>query len=687
MSFYFINKFRLIFYIFVITLNIFEIKADEKPDSTKTYKIGEITVTEQYRNSEIRSSATLQILSAKQIENLNALQISDAVKYFSGISVKDYGGIGGLKTVSVRSLGAGHTAISYDGIVLSDCQTGQIDIGRFSLENVDMLTLVNGQSDNIFQSARLFASASVLNIKTLIPQFNDNESLKGKLSIKAGSFGLVNPAFAFNKKINRKLSFSLSGEWLSANGEYPYELDYSYLNDGIKTSEIRKNTDVKNLRLETALYAQFSKYGSGYVKSYLFNSERGLPGATILYNDKAFLSQRLNDNTFLVQAHYQKDFSKLLSIQFNGKYNNGYIHYLDTAVLNNSGFESSIYKQNEYYSSISILLRAFNNLSFAFSTDGFINNMHADFENPDLTNEFAKPVRYSLLSVMAAKYVTEKILATTSILSTLVYDKVNMSHVINNQQKLSPYLSFSYKLFDDHDLRLRTFYKNIFRMPSFNDLYYTRIGNRDLRPEITNQFDFGITYSTTPNSWIPFFSITLDAYRNTIKDKIIAMPTKNIFVWSMLNLGKVEIQGFDLTAESTFAVSKKVNLLLGTTYTYQRALDITDPASSTYNHQIAYTPRISGSGKAAIETPWVNVAYSVIWSGKRYALFQNYPENRLQGFADHSISLSHDYELYEKLLSLKFEMLNLLNENYSIIKWFPMPGRSVRASISLRFNK
>ena len=45
--------------------------------------------------------------------------------------MKDYGGLGGLKTISIRNLGAAHTAVSYDGIAVSNSQAGQIDIGRF----------------------------------------------------------------------------------------------------------------------------------------------------------------------------------------------------------------------------------------------------------------------------------------------------------------------------------------------------------------------------------------------------------------------------------------------------------------------------------------------------------------------------------------------------------------------------
>ena len=679
-----LNK-RTVLSIVCVGLFLGVVSGAERLDTTKVYSINEVNVTEQHRTAEVRSSSPLQILSSKQIEKLNALQVSDAVKYFSGVTVKDYGGIGGLKTISVRSLGAAHTAVSYDGITLTDCQTGQIDIGRFSLDNVDMLSLNNGQGDNIFQPARMFASASLLNIRTLSPRFSPNKTYNGKLSLKSGSFGLVNPAFLLQHKISKKYAATLSGEWLSANGEYPYLLQKSYLGDGITSNEIRKNSDVQNLRIEAALHANFAENESGYLKAYLYNSERGLPGGTILYNEGAFTSQRMWDNTFFTQAHYEKQFSKLLSMQLNAKYHHGYLHYMDSVVLNDTGFEESYFTQNEYYASASVLYRAFQQLSFSFSADGFVNDMHAQYENAALTEDFAKPVRYSLLSVVAAKYVTEKVLATASLLSTLVTETVENGVRAENQNRLSPYASFTYKPFDKKDLRFRVFYKNIFRLPTFNDLYYSRIGNADLRPEITNQFNVGATYSVSPYKWLPLFSVTADAYRNNVKDKIIAIPTKNLFKWSMVNLGKVEISGIDVTAETALQPWKKVGFVFGGTYTYQRALDMTTPGGSTYEHQIPYTPRVSGSGKFAIETPWVDVAYSMLWSGKRYALFQNFAENRLSGYADHSISASRIFKLKDKLLSVNVEVLNLLNENYAIIKWFPMPGRSVRATISMKF--
>jgi len=165
----------------------------------------------------------------------------------------------------------------------------------------------------------------------------------------------------------------------------------------------------------------------------------------------------------------------------------------------------------------------------------------------------------------------------------------------------------------------------------------------------------------------------------------VAYPNKDTFSWTILNYGKVVIDGLDLTAETTLQPDKEIGILLGSNYTYQRAINVTDPTDGVYNNQLPYTPRISGSGKAGVITPWINISYSLLWSGHRYAVNQNYIENRLPAYYDHSISISRDVQLKNRLIHLNLEVLNLMDTNYAIVKWFPMPGRSYRATISLKF--
>ena len=324
----------------------------QKVDTTHTYSIPEITVSDIYQTREVRSTAPLQVFSKDALKNLHALQVSDAVKHFAGVTVKDYGGIGGLKTVSIRSLGAQHTAVGYDGITLTDCQTGQIDIGRFSLDNVDQLSLSNGQSDNIFQPARFFAAAGILNIQTLL---------------------------LLEQQFNKTWRMSVNGEWMSSDGHYPYTLRYGSAEGDLSSREKRKNTDVQTFRAEAGLYGNFSDKEQWRLKAYYFQSSRGLPKATTFYNDHS--TQHLWDKNTFIQSQYKKEFSQQWVFQTSAKWNWSYQRYLDPDTKNSLKKTENSYYQQEYYLSASVLYRLLNNLSFSLSTDGSINTMNADLNN------------------------------------------------------------------------------------------------------------------------------------------------------------------------------------------------------------------------------------------------------------------------------------------------------------------
>ena len=96
--------------------------------------IKEVVVTGKPTVNEIIPS---QKLEGKALEKLNSFSVADALRYFSGIQIKDYGGIGGLKTVNIRSMGTNHMGVFYDGIQLGNAQNGQIDLGKVSLDNMD----------------------------------------------------------------------------------------------------------------------------------------------------------------------------------------------------------------------------------------------------------------------------------------------------------------------------------------------------------------------------------------------------------------------------------------------------------------------------------------------------------------------------------------------------------------------
>ena len=90
-----------------------------------------------------------QTLQGEMLQNLSTTSVADALKYFSGVQIKDYGGLGGLKTVNVRSLGSQHVGVYLDGIRITNAQNGQVDLGKYSLSNMESVSLYNANRNEM----------------------------------------------------------------------------------------------------------------------------------------------------------------------------------------------------------------------------------------------------------------------------------------------------------------------------------------------------------------------------------------------------------------------------------------------------------------------------------------------------------------------------------------------------------
>ena len=226
-------------------------------------------------------------------------------------------------------------------------------------------------------------------------------------------------------------------------------------------------------------------------------------------------------------------------------------------------------------------------------------------------------------------------------------------------------------------------YKNTFRVPTFSDLYYLRVGNTNLRPEKATEYTIGITWSGKPFRFTDFLSLTVDTYYNKVTDKIIAFPST--YVWKMQNYGKVQINGVDVTLATAMPLSRNINLNLSGNYSWQKAIDVTNKAAKNYKDQLPYTPMHNGNLSAALENPWVNIGYTINMVGKRYYLAQNLPENEIDGYQEHTATLWREFTMKGCNLRLQAEVINLTDAQYDIIKYYPMPGRSWRVTATLIF--
>lgn len=642
-------------------------------DSVKVIEIDDVVVIGYRTPKEV---IPVQKLSGKQLKRLSVHSVADAVRYFSGVQIKDYGGIGGLKTVNIRSMGSHHVGVFYDGIQLGNAQNGIVDLGRFSLDNMEEVSMYNGQKSSIFQPAKDFASASAIYMKTRTPFFEDDKKYNLNIALKGGSFHTVNPSLLWEHCINDRLSVSLSTEYLYTSGKYKFR--YAKVN-GYDTTEVRKNGDVKALRLEAGLFGQLNN-GDWKAKAYYYNSERGYPGAVVREVPGKFKNQdRQWDDSFFAQASLIQNFASVYKLLINTKYAYDYLHYLSDPQLDHSAmYVDNRYHQQEAYFSVANLFTLFDWWSVSVSSDFQWNTLDADLVN------FVYPQRYSVLNSAATSIAFNRFRLQASVLHTYVKEKTQTAG--NNAEDkglFTPTVVVSYQPFERIDFNLRSFYKSVFRMPTLNDLYYTFIGNKYLKPEYTTQYNVGATYGINfKESCFKRFELQADAYYNEVENKIIAMPTSNQFRWTMLNLGYVEIRGIDVATQGFFGVGN-VDINTRINYTYQKTQDFTDPTDRYYGGQIPYTPWHSGSAVMGLSYRDWDANYSFIYTGERYEAVANVPENYAQPWYTHDISLSKNFKLKDFKLRVTAEVNNLFNQPYEVVQCYPMPGVNYKLKLNI----
>lgn len=670
---FYIGILRLVLLAGIALLSPHVAQGQEKEDSItkKTHRIAEVVVTAESAQQQVKSSSPLQMLSRKQIQQQGITDIADALRRLSGVNIKDYGGAGGMKTISVRSLGAKHTAVVYDGVTLSDCQSGQIDLSRFSIDDIQQISLTIGDNEDIFVPARTIASAAALKLQSVVPDFSERDNhFTGQ--IQAGSFGMVSPFVRYEQKINDKISTSAIGEFMRADNLYPFTL----VNGNYISKERRENNSLQTYRGELNLYARPNTRSSLNGKVYYYDTDQQLPGAVILYN--AHSREKLRERNFFSQMNYRTYWENNLSLLLNGKFNWSSSHYHDEGGKYPGGELNDRYFQREYYASGALLYTPSQHWNVAYAADYIYNNLNAN------TPYNTSPYRHSILQTATLRYQSSSVTAVALLLASVYLNGAKTGDGAKNHQKLSPSLSVSYKPWADRHFYLRASYKDIFRVATFSENYFDRMGSRDLRPEKAQQYNIGITCQATAGQQRTAFSLTLDGYYNKVKDKIVAMPY-NMFIWNMINLGKVDIWGVDANINSSIEIRDSYSLIFAGNYTYQHAVDKTDKEVVYYKHQIAYTPRHSAGASLAFENPFLNLSFHATGASKRYVASENSPENRIPGYMEYGLSVYRSLKVKKLTYNLRGDIINLGNKQYEIVKSYPMPGRSYKLTCSINF--
>lgn len=644
----------LVLVFFTSTLCSFA-QTDGNADSSNSFyadsihSIGEVEV---FGN---RPLATVQTLSGVELQSLSTTSIADALKYFAGVQIKDYGGLGGLKTINVRSLGAQHVGVYIDGIRITNAQNGTVDLGKYSLSTLESVSLYNANKLDNCQSASEYASGATVYLRTRRP-VKDSLTVMGRWESFHTYMGKANVQFC-----HKGWSGFLDGEYLNSKGDYPFRYHSQYED----TIGKRTNSDIRYGRVEGALFKEgFSSH------IYYYDSERGCPGGIVRrLSDKYTNIGREWDRDLFVQASYQRDFGGHHRVKFNTKYSNEYLRYCSDYPENqNTAKVNNHYYQNDAYASIAYCFMPWEWLSVNTGYDARMSWLDADLK------KFCPVRRMDQKAVVAVQANWHDIQFAASMLYQHYKDHTEL-HVgaADPLQRFTPSVSLGYTLYG---VTLRAWYKKIFRAPTLNDLYYTQVGNRNLKPEYTKQLNFGAEYHLHSKHWQT--SVQTDVYQNRIENRIVCLPLKGTYTWSMMNYGETFCRGLNATASARYSASCGWHASLLTSLTLQRDLNRTDPEDEdTYNKPICYSPTLSYGITGIVGWRTYTLTVSDLHVGER---MWSYADARdvLAPYNNIDMKLSASWSHY----GVTLEVNDLLDVQYEHIPRYPMPGRTWKVTVS-----
>ena len=645
----------------------------------------EVTVTETRHSHALKSTAPMHVLDRHDMQVQGVVDMADALHRLPGITLRDYGGAGGMKTVSVRGFGAKHTGVSYDGVLLSECQSGEIDLSRYSLDNVDHLSLVVGDNSDIFIPARNATTPATLQIQTIATVAGGSPSgFKPHLTaqLKAGSFGYTSPFLRYEQHLSPTLAVSAVGEYIYAENDYPYTIK-----NGIETiRDHRRNTRMNSGHAEVNLVyrgtrneerLRVGEQSSGMggtrdeelsAKLYYYDNDRQLPGQVFYYSNTS--RETLRDRNFFGQVGYQRRWHSGWALKLNGKFNWAAALYDDGVVA--GWVQDADYYQREAYGSMCLYYRTQNHWAFDYSADYAFNNLNSTLPTD------TRPYRNTVLQSATAQYHTARLMVMARLLHSLYLNGAKDGEGAHDMRRLSPSLSLSYAV--TPHLRLRASYKDIFRAPTFNENYFFHYGSKELKAEDTRQLNVGATYAAMATKHTEL-SATADFYYNKVTDLIQGVP-HNMFVFTCVNIGKAEIIGLDVTTRAARQLGRHT-LTAAVNYSLQRARDHTNPQSPFYDYQIAYIPLHSGSASLGWENPWVNVALGGHVIGERWSTNEHQNSTHIDSYTELSATVWRRFHIGRPVAEVRFDLKNLTDRQYEIVRSYPMPGRCWQLTLKI----
>ncbi len=633
----------------------------------KQHQLDEIIITS--KNNYEQFFGSIQLYTKKDIAQSNYQSVGELLQQVPGVEIHSTGGAGSSKKISIRGSQANQILVLLDGIKLNNQLGGAVDLSQIPTNIIERIEIYQGGNSPKFGSG---AIGGTINIIT-----RNQFSNKLKLNMGIGSFGYWNiePIISGNYK---NISYYLAFSKVKSLGNYPYT---NQNNIPKSVNDVRINGDLQSENFFGRINYRIGKNLIS-VNGQKFNSERGIPGGILSLTPYARSKnsnnifglnyignfQKLNIKTNFVYSNSTTNYSNLFPDSVKPKFKRLPKYHYEYNAKNLSGDLNIIFIPNAWYK----LTAGYSVIAFDYKDKNFRPTLKSPINEADdfsqavfIHQEFKKKFDwYNFLIVFTP---------------LLRYDiiKLNNKDLNRNENKWSPGAGVYLSIGNRNKISIKTNYSKSFRMPTFADLFYQDIrieGKATLLPETGTNIDVTIKAST---DFYGKLSTGITFFKNTID---------NLIVWK---LGSFEVfRPFNTDAEISgkqleFEYSLLDNFLtFGIFHTSLTPLN-KNKNITTYNKIIPYKPL--NSTKVKIGVKYSNLRFNLFYRavGKRYVTEANTIEMPPYNLVD--ANLSWQTQLYKLTFLWKLSVTNITNENYQIIRNYPLPLREWRLGFTISY--
>jgi outer membrane cobalamin receptor len=612
---------------------------------------GEGIVITATRNPSFSNSlpASVDILDRVKFEHQQPENLAEVLNNLPGLQIKDYGGLSGIKSISMRGSSAEQVLVLLDGQRLNSAQSGQVDFGSLSACGIERVEIVHGGNSALYGADAVGGVVNLITGREYI-----KPGLGASFNMMQGSFNTRSLQGTLQLK-KEKYSTDLSYHVLRSRGDFEYtDLNgqkQKRENNDLFSQDLfaRANFEFGDLRLAQKLNLAYKFY----------YTEKGSPGA-LSYPSR---TSRLYNRTDQINAQYsRKLFNALTDLNVQGYAHFGWNRF--------NSYDYSVHDENSSHNGTYGLEAHIKTIESAAQQTTFGLGTRYDWMKGSNFPSDHSRVLYYLFIQDEIEYGFADKSATPSVrlIPALRFDVFS-----DFGSHLSPKIGSLIRLGTSWDIAIKANSGFVYRAPIFNELYWPEDdwtkGNPHLRAESGYDWDLGLRL------------LPAELVQTTLEFTYFQVSMHDLIVWQFQNQKYIP-QNVDRTLSSGIELNaglKPLNdvVFINYNYTYLSAVD-----QKTHNI-LPYRPRHTG-----------NLSLILSWMGFKLEL-QSQSVSSTYADADNKQKLD-PYTIYNLIFSarlplkpveprLSVQVNNLQDRRHQIIQNYPLPGREVRLNLGVAF--